>query len=514
MDKAILYDRAVGAFLGLACGDAFGAPLEFVSLPRVRTQARPVNPESFQWTDDTHMSLYLGKAILDLPPKTRDMQWLGSQIASRWVEWLNDPLTPSTAPGTTCMAAARAIEKGVPWKEAAVIRSDGCGAVMRILPVTIAFSGPDLIDAARISAQTTHGHPNASEAAIAGAWITRKLLEGSELSEALVQEAIALIEAQALGGDVAVSLADAVLLGRRATTSMGGGSGSVDWLEEAAVYPGDGGWRSGSALGLAIAAALRWGTNMAKVVEKAARIGGDSDSVACIAGMLVGAQTGRAGVPAAWRQALPKRDEIEVMVGELLHWWDGAKASSKGALELPKAARTSINSPIQVAWIELALPGKIGLTFAPGKKGESYSGSAWDRDLGVDLDRLKALYQVDLLVPLIEDHELIELQIPGLVVEAEARGIMVWRLPIPDGGTVGYELVRPVVKLALAQTRAGKHVVFHCRGGLGRAGTLAACTAIGAGVEPEEAIRLTRVVRPGAIENRAQEAFVRNFRLL
>ena len=35
---------------------------------------------------------------------------------------------------------------------------------------------------------------------------------------------------------------------------------NLDWLDEAAIAPGDGGWRSPSALGLALCAALRWGS--------------------------------------------------------------------------------------------------------------------------------------------------------------------------------------------------------------------------------------------------------------
>lgn len=53
-------DRARAALLGHACGDRFGAPLEFVSDASVRTRKVVLG----NWTDDTHMSLYLGEAIL------------------------------------------------------------------------------------------------------------------------------------------------------------------------------------------------------------------------------------------------------------------------------------------------------------------------------------------------------------------------------------------------------------------------------------------------------------------
>jgi ADP-ribosyl-[dinitrogen reductase] hydrolase len=58
----------------------------------------------------------------------------------------------------------------------------------------------------------------------------------------------------------------------------------------------------------------------------------------------------------------------------------------------------------------------------------------------------------------------------------------------------------------------GSNVVVHCRGGLGRAGTIAARLLVELGVAPETAIANVRRVRPGAIETRAQEQFVLRLR--
>ena len=52
-------------------------------------------------------------------------------------------------------------------------------------------------------------------------------------------------------------------------------------------------------------------------------------------------------------------------------------------------ARTSVTHPIRVDWIATGLPGKVGLTFAPGKHSTSlYSAGTWARDLATDLDDL------------------------------------------------------------------------------------------------------------------------------
>ncbi len=54
----------------------------------------------------------------------------------------------------------------------------------------------------------------------------------------------------------------------------------------------------------------------------------------------------------------------------------------------------------------------------------------------------------------------------------------------------------------------GSRVLVHCKGGLGRAGTIAALMLVELGMTVDEAIRTVRAARPGAIETRAQEAFV------
>jgi ADP-ribosyl-[dinitrogen reductase] hydrolase len=52
-------------------------------------------------------------------------------------------------------------------------------------------------------------------------------------------------------------------------------------------------------------------------------------------------------------------------------------------------------------------------------------------------------------------------------------------------------------------------VLVHCRGGLGRAGTIAARLLIELGMEPTKAIERVRALRPGAIETNDQVRFVK-----
>jgi len=169
-------DRALGSFLGLALGDAYGRPLEFISGARVRTAPVPIRPGEFVWTDDTHMSLYLAEAVLAQGPDRLNDDSFGNAVGAAFSRWLDDPLTRSTAPGTTCTAGVRSWRRSRDWRTSGVADSDGCGAVMRVAPLGIAFAGDELDRVAAISAQVTHGHPNASEAAVATCRLLRAAL--------------------------------------------------------------------------------------------------------------------------------------------------------------------------------------------------------------------------------------------------------------------------------------------------------------------------------------------------
>lgn len=64
----------------------------------------------------------------------------------------------------------------------------------------------------------------------------------------------------------------------------------------------------------------------------------------------------------------------------------------------------------------------------------------------------------------------------------------------------------------VTEIRNGERVLVHCKGGLGRAGTVAALMLVELGMVPEQAIRAVRDVRKGAIETPDQETFVRHYR--
>ncbi|MEC8378795.1 MAG: ADP-ribosylglycohydrolase family protein [Myxococcota bacterium] len=615
--------RAIGAFLGLAAGDAYGRPLEFITGLKVRQARVSTTPHDFMWTDDTHMSLYLADALLSVASQNFSPNALGEAIGQAFSKWYEDPLTPSTAPGNTCLEGVKNFIESGNWETCGIQNSDGCGAVMRLCPLPLVYSGDTLDVAASISAQVTHAHPNAIAATVVGARLLRSVLEKGELNPQMVLDAAAAIElSHPKGVDVPAALRAAVMHSQM---------DNVEWLDEDFIPPGDGGWRSPSALGLALAAALIWKNNPARAIEKAARINGDSDSVACLTGMYLGATHGVEALPAEWLNAIPMRRDIEQKVHKLLNIHEHAQApslatqlnrivdagvqvlpdpdrlrnailfalpyghpvgeefdhiaktlgitvhhgaaaklmaidralvpasvrrkigkthstentpepfSSGGRAEVieevedaeiiedvevmpfePQSQstpiqshiRTSVSDPIKVDWIKHNIgPGRgsLGVTFAPGKQGSSSLGKPWNRNLDMDLCRLKGRFNVDVLMSLVEDKELQMLRISDLVSRAAEHRIAVCRYPIVDQLVPKIDAAQHAVDVAVALLNAGQNVVFHCRGGLGRAGTLSACTLVKLGEHPAKAIDTIRQHRPGAIENSAQEKFVHRF---
>lgn len=171
--------------------------------------------------------------------------------------------------------------------------------------------------------------------------------------------------------------------------------------------------------------------------------------------------------------------------------------------------RTSTTHPLRID--DLALGnGRLGITFCPGKKGDSVFGAAWDRDLDLDLDAIKG-WGTSAVLSLIEDHEFERLGVPKLGEAVKARGIDWFHFPVRDLDTPADDAMETWAALS-AQLHGvmerGGRVVVHCRGGLGRAGTVAALMLIERGWTASQAISDVRAVRPGAIETEEQERWL------
>jgi ADP-ribosyl-[dinitrogen reductase] hydrolase len=173
--------------------------------------------------------------------------------------------------------------------------------------------------------------------------------------------------------------------------------------------------------------------------------------------------------------------------------------------------RTSLTHPLQIATLSAGHElGRVGITFCPGKYDAQALSGYWDRDLSLDLDAIRE-WGAAAVVTLVESKELILLRVPRLGDEVVRRGILWFHLPIVDVSTPDehferqWDVAGDELRTLL---RNGRDVLVHCRGGLGRAGTIASRLLIELGMEAATAIRKVRAVRPGAIETHEQERYV------
>jgi ADP-ribosyl-[dinitrogen reductase] hydrolase len=173
--------------------------------------------------------------------------------------------------------------------------------------------------------------------------------------------------------------------------------------------------------------------------------------------------------------------------------------------------RTSLTHPLKIAAIPVGAGfGRVGITFCPGKYDQNAMTGYWDRDLDLDLDAIRAWGAVA-VVTLLEDREFALLRVERLGEEVTRRNMSWFHLPIVDGSTPDEQFERQWESAGdelRSILRSGGDVLVHCRGGLGRAGTIGTRLLIELGMEPTIAMERVRSKRPGAIETLAQENYV------
>lgn len=180
-----IHDRTLGAYLGLACGDALGATVEFLMPREIKAQYgvhREITGGGWlrlkpgQVTDDTEMSLYLGQAILDCGG------WNLAAVADAFAAWLK---SRPVDVGATCRRGIRRyMLEGT--LEAPMSDTDGGnGAAMRNLPVALFTLGNDArfercsLEQARI----THHHPFSDAGTLALGRMAQVLILGGGIKE-------------------------------------------------------------------------------------------------------------------------------------------------------------------------------------------------------------------------------------------------------------------------------------------------------------------------------------------
>lgn len=175
-----VFARARAAYLGLAIGDALGATTEFMTPGEIKATYKVHRKiigggwlylKPGQVTDDTEMSLALGRALLQAG------QWDRKGIADQFLAWMKSKPVDI---GSTCRRGIRDyMNKGqleTPYNE----WDAGNGAAMRMAPVAL-FTLGDEAQMTRCTleqAHLTHNHPLSDAACLAVGSMTQRAIFG------------------------------------------------------------------------------------------------------------------------------------------------------------------------------------------------------------------------------------------------------------------------------------------------------------------------------------------------
>lgn len=280
--------RALGAYLGLACGDALGATVEFLTKGEIAHQYGVhkhikgggwLKLPAGQVTDDTEMAIHLGRAILAGP------EWDVRRAADEFAIWLKG--VPVDVGDTTRRGIRRYIMHGT-VSEPPGEHLAGNGAAMRMLPVPLATLG-DEAAMERWSleqAHITHNNHLSDAAVLTLGRMVQRLILGGGVKD--VRE-----EANAL---VAKHRAFKFQPYRNLSTAF-----IVDTIQTVFHYY------------------FQTDSIEACVVETVNQ-GGDADTTGAIAGMLAGATYGVENIPSRWLRKLDPvvQDEIRAQTDALL----------------------------------------------------------------------------------------------------------------------------------------------------------------------------------------------------
>jgi ADP-ribosyl-[dinitrogen reductase] hydrolase len=287
-----LAERARGAYLGLAIGDALGATVEFLTAGEIRAQyGRHEHLTGGGWlklkpgqvTDDTQMSLALGAAIID------SGGWNLGAIAGNWVTWLKGkPIDV----GNTCRRGITRVMRGGSLESPYSDGDAGNGALMRNLPTVLYAAGnPDLIERLTIEqAHVTHNHPLADAAIVCVARMIDRLLAGGTPADAVAD---------------CRRMADALVAAHRCFRFE-------PYPKQASAYIVD--------TVQTVFHAFFKSSGFEECLVTTVNLGGDADTTGAIVGMLAGALYGEAAIPYRWLRRLDRavRTEIDAQVIGLL----------------------------------------------------------------------------------------------------------------------------------------------------------------------------------------------------
>jgi ADP-ribosyl-[dinitrogen reductase] hydrolase len=285
-------ERAVGSVLGLALGDALGAPFEFRRAAQV---PEPVPAFELEWmglppgttTDDTAMARNLVRSLVERGALDT------ADVLARHIEWLGTrpPDVGNLTRIVLSRAAAGAADAAHDYvRQRGPEVSAGNGSVMYCAPLGVAYAlRPDeLFELAPALSAVTHWDERCRTACLAVTLAVSALVRGRPGDRAVVDAVNAVTECE--GGEELEYMVE-----------QAGRARPVDG-------PDMGFTLFAAGLALQVAAERR---SFEDGLRYVVGLGGDTDTNAAVAGALLGALHGRSGLPASWLDRLQDRDAIE-----------------------------------------------------------------------------------------------------------------------------------------------------------------------------------------------------------
>lgn len=323
----ITRNKIAGAVYGLALGDALGRDTEFMKLKQIHKTYGKIGymplPFPALFTDDTQMTIAVARALADARSFTP--RELVRTLTNEFLRWKTQDAP--RAPGITCMSAISKLvqtrKHHMSWTYASIIKSKGCGANMRVLPTALI---PDLdvaLGASQLQAALTHGHPVALAASELTALAIRWAAEGVDLIELpgmLFQRAqtqrdvyrrdwLGVLENRwGHKGEYMMDWAWRAMMTKMTEVDVAlQRSGEI---KDVCAILGEA-WIAEEALATALYFAIKYQDDPVYAISMAARTNGDSDSIACITGAIIGAARGEGYWPENWTRRIERRGDLE-----------------------------------------------------------------------------------------------------------------------------------------------------------------------------------------------------------
>jgi ADP-ribosylglycohydrolase len=270
---------------GLTLGSAFGAHTKRNGYKYDVAQRIVEFPESVEFTNNMQLSLTLTVALLEAAPQSsveQLMQIVGTRFVQWWQHSPSDQITVEA-----CRQAIERFQGGINWRESGSNERNGGCAVVRAATIGL-LCRDDLETLVRVAEATcmiTHGHPTSLAASVATAYLVSLVLRGAHTSEYLRR---LMMFTQGMSDDLDAAL---YRVGHCLT-----------WTDEMAAlkHIGDGNLAE-EVVAQALYCVLRYPDDYVVCLRRAANTEGDSESIASIAGGIMGVRVGLSGIPSSWR---------------------------------------------------------------------------------------------------------------------------------------------------------------------------------------------------------------------